>query len=183
MLKQLSLKTSLLTVLSIIASRSGTDFADSSSRAFYQLSDRPLTALDLGFYRMELDINEQLRPALADLLNTRTEQVAVRDYLTVGQTTDMVLVIEASLKGAFDSDRSLNQAKNLCEKITNEMAVFYFKHPLFKYFESKDPFADKMPKELEGQLEDALRLSAIVSTGSGLPEHRCIRPLNFMTPN
>jgi hypothetical protein len=179
MLKYLS----RIVIHSIFFLFSAAALADSSSRAFYQLSDRPLTALDLGFYRMELDINDKLRPVLADLLNTRTEQVAVRDYLTVGQTTDMVLVIEASLKGAFDSDRSLNQAKNLCEKITNEMAVFYFKHPLIKYFESRDPFADKMPKELEGQLEEALRLSAIVSTGAGLPEHRCIRPLNFLTPN
>ncbi len=152
--------------------------ADDSSRAYYILSDRPLSLLDLGFYRMDLDIAQRLIPILTDLLNTRPEQLSVRNYLTVGQKTDMELIIETQLLGA-DYERSTRQAKSLCDKITTQMSLFYFRNPVGSYFKSRDPFQEKLPKELYEQLDDTLRLKAIVPLGAGLPAYSCTRPLKL----
>ena len=153
--------------------------ADDSSRAFYQLSDRPVSALDLGFYRLDLEIHETLKPRISDLMNTRSQQISMRSYLTVGQTTDMILVIEAGLLDD-SSPRTPQQARSICTKITDNMALFFLHHPLIDYFESKDPFQEKLDDDLSAKLNETLHLSAKVPTGQGLPEQRCIRPLNFI---
>lgn len=152
--------------------------ADTSARTFYQLADRPLSLLDLGFYRLNLDLKDKVTPKVARLINTRPAQIGVRSYLSAAKKTDMILVIETRLKSGFENTRSPEQAKQLCEKITQEVATFYRQNTLIDYFQSFDPFTDQLPRELKGQLEEALRLSAIVPTSNSLPEVRCMRPLN-----
>lgn len=175
MFKRLSHTTLALSML--FAMFSPPSKADSSARAFYQLADRPLTLLDLGFYRINLDIEDQLTPRVARLLNTRPEQLGIRSYLSAAQKTDMILVIETRLKTGFENTRTSEKAKLLCDKITAEVATFYRQHPLIGYFESFDPFEEPLPDTLKGQLSDALRLSAIVPTSDNLPDMRCMRPL------
>lgn len=153
--------------------------ADDSARAFYQLAERPVTLMDMGFYRLNLDIESQLIPNVADLLNTRDEQIGMRAYLSSSPETDIILIVETRLKGAFDDTRSTRKAKALCDKITAESALYFFRNPLIDYFQTFDPFEEPLPKELAGQLESALRLSAIVPTKEGLPEYRCMRPLRL----
>ncbi len=166
-------------LISLFMVASGIVKADDSARAFYQLAERPVTLIDMGFYRLNLDIENQLIPNVADLLNTRDEQIGMRAYLSSSPETDIILIVETRLKGAFDDSRSARKAKALCDKITAESALFFFRNPLIDYFQTFDPFEEPLPKELAGQLESALRLSAIVPTKEGLPEYRCMRPLKL----
>ncbi len=175
-MKTYSLKALLLSTLTLA---SGVLKADDSARAFYQLAERPVTLIDMGFYRLNLDLDKQLIPNVADLLNTREEQIGMRSYLSSSPDTDIILIVEARLKGAFDDSRSTRKAKALCDKITAESALYFFRNPLIDYFQTFDPFEEPLPDELESHLESALRLSAIVPTKEGLPEYRCMRPLKL----
>lgn len=171
-----TLKALLLSTLILI---SRAIKADDSARAFYQLAERPVTLIDMGFYRLNLDLDKQLIPNVANLLNTRDEQIGMRAYLSSSPETDIILIVESRLKGAFDDSRSSQKAKLLCDKITAELALYFFRNPLINYFQTFDPFEEPLPKDLAEHLESSLRLSAIVPTKEGLPEYRCMRPLKL----
>lgn len=152
-------------------------WADDSSRSFYILADTPVSYLDLGLYRLDLAQEKELKPEIARLLNTRDEGVQIRNFITVGQNTDMILVLETSLNAVADRQRTKEQAERICKLLLDAQERFMRTRPIIEYFKSKDPFLDKFPAELAANLERTIRLVARVPTGSVLPTTQCSRPL------
>ena len=155
--------------------------SDNSSRTLYILADTPVSHLDLGLYRLDLALNSELRPELARFLNILPDRIHMRTYITVGQNTSMVLVLETSVDAAPDRERSKLQAENICDLVQGAQIRFMRANRLVNFFKSKDPFTDKRPADFSADLESVLRLKARVPSGGTLPTTECMRPLREPT--
>lgn len=151
--------------------------SDNSSRTLYILSDTPVSHLDLGLYRLDLALESELRPELARFLNILPDRIHTRTYVTVGQDTSMVLVLETTVDAAPDRERSKLQAENICELVQGAQVRFMRTNRLITFFNSKDPFTDKRPMDFAANLESVLRLKGRVPSGGALPTTECMRPL------
>lgn len=151
--------------------------SDNSSRTLYILADSPVSQLDLGLYRLDLALEQVLRPELANFLNIIPEMVHNRTFITVGQTTSMVLVLETKIDAAPDRERSKLQSENICDLVQGAQVRFMRANRLANFFISKNPFSDKRPEDFSQNLESVLRLKVRVQMGGLLPEVVCNRSL------
>ncbi len=173
------LLSALLFVL--LCSTQATSASDNSSRTLYILADTPVSHLDLGLYRLDLAMESELRPELARFLNIRPDRIQMRTYITVGQNTTMVLVLETTVDAAPDRERSKLQAENICDLVQGAQVRFMRANRLISFFNSKDPFTDTRPSDFAANLESVLRLKVRVPSGGLLPITECMRPLRQTT--
>lgn len=171
---------SLLLTLVMICSHSAQS-SDNSSRTLYILADTPVSHLDFGLYRLDLALERELVPELASFMNVLTDQIHMRTYVTAGQDTSMILIIETTIDAASDRERSKLQAQNICELIQGAQVRFMRANRLITFFQSKDPFSDQRPEDFATHLESVLRLKARVPSGGMLPTTECMRSLKEST--
>lgn len=168
-------------LFALLCSTQATSASDNSSRTLYILADTPVSHLDFGLYRLDLALESELRPELARFLNILPDRIQMRTYITVGQNTSMVLVLETTVDAAPDRERSKLQAENICDLVQGAQVRFMRANRLISFFNSKDPFTDKRPSDFAANLESVLRLKARVPSGSMLPTTECVRPLREST--
>lgn len=171
-MKLRSLTLALVLSLSTLANSS-----DNSSRTLYILADTPVSHLDLGLYRLDLALGTQLAPELARFLNMLPDMIHMRTYITVGQNTSMVLIVETTVDAAADRERSKLQSENICDLVQGAQLRFFRANRINTFFNSKDPFSDKRPAEFEANLESVVRLKVRVPSGGMLPTTECMTPL------
>lgn len=154
---------------------------DNSSRTLYILSDTPVSHLDFGLYRMDLALETELRPELARFMNILPDRIRMRTYITVGQETSMILVIETTIDETADRERSELQAENICDLVQSAQLGFLRANRLKTFFASKDPFTDKRPDGFAEDLESLVQLKVRVPRGGMLPFVECMQPLRNST--
>ena len=168
-------------LLTLLCSTQASSASDNSSRTLYILADTPVSHLDLGLYRLDLALESELRPELARFMNVLPDRIHMRTYITVGQDTSMVLVLETTVDAAPDRERSKLQAENICDLVQGAQVRFLRANRIISFFNSKDPFSDKRPAEFAADLESVLRLKVRVPSGGMLPTTECMRPLKDAT--
>ena len=164
-------------LVALLCSSLATSASDNSSRTLYILADTPVSHLDLGLYRLDLALESQLRPELARFMNILPDRIHMRTYITVGQDTSMVLVLETTVDAAADRERSKLQAENICDLVQGAQVRFMRANRITSFFNSKDPFTDRRPADFAANLESVLRLKVRVPSGGALPTTECMRPL------
>lgn len=151
--------------------------SDNSSRTFYLLSDTPVSHLEFGLYKLDLELAQSFRPDLARFLNMREDAIGLRTYISAGRDTGMELIFETTAKATADRERSTLQAENICELVLGAQVRFMRTNRLISFFKAKDPFIDPFPAELSDDLDKALIIKAKVPTGGILPTVECSQPL------